>query len=63
MQDFSNIKTKVAGQKLTLEIDLSKTLRPSASGKTMLVATTHGRRPLPDADEFNININIDKAIS
>lgn len=64
LSDFSNLKTKVSGKTLTLTIDLDKEIRPSTSGKTMLVSSSHGRRPLPDAPEgFHINVNIDKPIS
>lgn len=43
----SNIIGKVDGDTLTLTIDLSKRLGPSASGKTTIVATTSGNQAIP----------------
>jgi len=37
-----NVKIEVKGNIMTVTIDLSKDLGPSASGKTRLVATTRG---------------------
>lgn len=42
MKDLTNIEAQVDGDVLTLTIDLSKTHGPSKSGKTTIVATTHG---------------------
>ena len=47
---FRNIKAEVKGQTLHLEIDLSKRLGPSASGKTVIVATTSGNKQIEGSD-------------
>jgi hypothetical protein len=44
-----NITATVVGDKLTLEIDLSKDFGPSASGKTMIIATSSGNVKVPGA--------------
>ena len=50
MFETSNIKGEVRGDILHLEIDISKRLGPSASGKTTIVATTSGNQPIPGTD-------------
>ena len=47
MFESGNIKARVDGNTLHLEIDISKTLSPSKSGKTVIVATTSGNQPIP----------------
>ncbi|WP_461369436.1 hypothetical protein [Candidatus Darwinibacter acetoxidans] len=50
MFSAGNIKAEVKGQTLHLEIDLSKRLGPSASGKTVIVATTSGNKQIEGSD-------------
>mgnify|MGYP000998803140 CR=1 FL=1 len=50
MFSTGNIKAEVKGQTLHLEIDLSKRLGPSASGKTVIVATTSGNKQIEGSD-------------
>ena len=45
------------GKTLTITVDLTKTFGPSASGKTVIVATTSGNVPVPDHEEIKIGIN------
>jgi hypothetical protein len=52
-----NVKATVAGDILTLEIDLSAKTEPSMSGKTLIVATTQGNKSLGDV---KIGLNIYK---
>lgn len=52
----SNVTGKVVGKKLTLEIDLSKDLGPSKSGKTHLVATTRGPKQVEGYSKARIDI-------
>ena len=47
---MDNVKTKVVGNILTIEIDLTKTLGPSKSGKTILIATTSGNQSVPGTE-------------
>jgi hypothetical protein len=57
-----NITMNTKNNILTVEIDLSKTLGPSKSGKTMLVATTEGNKPVEGADDVKIGINCYKPL-
>ncbi len=56
---MDNVVTKLNGSVLTITIDLAKRLGPSASGKTTLVASTHGgmKVNLPNGDIVNVGIN------
>lgn len=57
-----NIEMKVNGNKLVVEIDLSKGFGPSKSGKTVIVASTDGPVGIP-AEQFGkikIGINVYK---
>ena len=47
---MKNITTTVKGNKLTIEIDLSKTFGPSKSGKTIIVASTEGDQKVEGTD-------------
>lgn len=57
-----NIKFKVDGDTLTLEFDLTKDLGASSSGKSDIIATTHGFKPIPyvsgDGRKVSIGINL-----
>jgi len=53
---FSNIKTEIRGSTLHLEIDISKRLGPSKSGKTIIVATTSGNKVIPGT-EVTLGLN------
>jgi hypothetical protein len=41
----------VEGHKLTITVDLSKEFGPSASGKTIIIASTEGSVSVPDREE------------
>jgi hypothetical protein len=55
-----NVKLSQKGNILTVEIDLSKTLGPSKSGKTMLIATTEGNQQIENTAAM-IGINCYKS--
>lgn len=55
---MENITIKVNGDILTLTIDLSKKLRNSKSGKTMLIATTGGNQKIADSREEILGLNL-----
>jgi hypothetical protein len=42
---MKNVRMTVEGHKLTITVDLSKEFGPSASGKTILIASTEGVSP------------------
>jgi hypothetical protein len=41
---MKNVEIKVVGEIMTVTVDLSKTFGPSASGKTIIIATTEGNQ-------------------
>lgn len=56
-----NIKQKLVGNRLTLEVDLSQELGPSTSGKTLLIASTQGNQAVdgwkgPGRIMFGLNV-------
>ena len=54
---MQNVQMVTKGQKLIVEIDLSKRLGPSKSGKTTVIATTGGNVDVPEHPEIKIGIN------
>jgi len=53
----TNIAAEVKDNKLTLVIDLEHRGGRSKSGKTTLVATSHGNIEVPNSDGVKIGIN------
>lgn len=47
---MSNVKVSVKGDVATITIDLKANLGPSASGKTVMVATTRGNVTIEGTD-------------
>ena len=62
-EQMKNVKTTIKGSILTVEIDLSKDLGPSSSGKTTLVGTTSGNVALagPGGVQFKLGVNCYKS--
>lgn len=54
---MQNIKMEVKNNILTIEIDMSKTIGPSKSEKSMIVATTGGNMSVPGFPDSKIGIN------
>ncbi len=54
---MKNVELKVEGNILTIKVDLSKEFGPSASGKTIIIASTEGNVTVPDRDE-KIGLNV-----
>ena len=54
---MKNVELTVAGNILTITIDLSKEFGPSSSGKTTIVASTEGNVTLPEREE-KIGLNV-----
>ena len=54
---MKNVELKVEGTILTIKVDLSKEFGPSASGKTIIIASTEGNVSVPDRDE-KIGLNV-----
>jgi hypothetical protein len=55
-----NIETRLDGNKLIIEIDLSKDYGVSASGKSIKVASTNGNVGVPGKEEIKMGINVYK---
>ncbi len=54
---MKNVEMKIEGNVLTIKVDLSKEFGPSASGKTIIIASTEGNVTVPDRDE-KIGLNV-----
>ncbi len=56
---MTNVTTKISGTILTITVDLSQRNGPSASGKTIMIASTHGASKLgAPAAEVSVNLNV-----
>ena len=59
MQPENNVAMVVEGDVLTIKVQLKGVeMRPSASGKTMLIATTSGNQPCPGRPAVKVGVNI-----
>ncbi len=56
---MKNVELTIEGTMLTIKVDLSKEFGPSASGKTIIIASTEGNVSIPDREE-KIGLNIYK---
>jgi hypothetical protein len=54
---MKNVEMTVAGNILTIKVDLSKEFGPSASGKTTIVASTEGNITIPEREE-KVGLNV-----
>ena len=52
---MKNIETKKTGDKLTIEIDLSKEYGRSKSGKTVIIASTEGNIEVGNGIKLGVN--------
>jgi hypothetical protein len=53
---MNNVDLKVDGNIMTIKVDLSKDFGPSASGKTIQIASTLGNKPVKDGISFGLNV-------
>lgn len=53
-----NITMSTNSNKLTIEIDLTRDYGPSSSGKTTIIASTHGAAKVPGHDGISIGLNV-----
>lgn len=59
---MQNVNIKTEKKKLTIEIDLSKEIGKSKSGKSMNIATTGGNQKITtDIGEVVVGVNVYKA--
>lgn len=54
---MKNVEMTVAGNILTIKVDLTKEFGPSASGKTTLIASTEGNITIPEREE-KVGLNV-----
>jgi len=57
---MKNIEMLIEGNILTIKVDLSKDFGPSASGKTIIIASSEGNQSIPGKEEAKIGLNIYK---
>ena len=55
---MKNVEMKVEGNILTIKVDLTKEFCPSASGKTIIIASTEGNIAIPEKEEAKIWLNV-----
>jgi hypothetical protein len=51
-------KMNLEGDIITIKVDVSKEFGPSASGKTIIIATTEGNVSISGSEEKKIGLNI-----
>ncbi|MDO8356419.1 MAG: hypothetical protein Q7U76_08535 [Nitrospirota bacterium] len=54
---MKNVEMTIAGTILTIKVDLSKEFGPSASGKTIIIASTEGNVTIQDREE-KVGLNV-----
>jgi hypothetical protein len=54
---MKNVEMTVTGNILTIKVDLSKEFGPSASGKTIIIASTEGNITIPEREE-KVGLNV-----
>ncbi len=55
---MKNVEMKVEENILTIKVDLTKEFGPSASGKTIIIASTEGNISIPEKDAIKIGLNV-----
>ena len=55
-----NVTMSVKGSELTIVVDMSKDFGPSASGKTIIIASTEGNITVEGTKDVKIGLNIYK---
>jgi hypothetical protein len=55
---MENVKMTRVGKVLTITVDLSKKGTPSASGKTLVIASTKGNVKIDGEGEYVVGLNV-----
>ncbi len=55
---MKNVEMRVEGNILTITVDLTKDYGLSKSGKTTIIASTGGNKPVPGHEDAKIGLNI-----
>jgi len=58
-EEMQNVEWEIKGDKLIIEIDLTKDFGPSKSGKTITIASTRGNQKIEGTDAV-IGLNVYK---
>ncbi|MGP8051972.1 MAG: hypothetical protein ACLPYB_15350 [Desulfobaccales bacterium] len=54
---MKNVEMTVAGNILTIKVDLSKEFGPSSSKKSIIIASTEGNVPIPNREK-KVGLNV-----
>jgi hypothetical protein len=57
---MKNVEMKVEDNILTIKVDLTKEFGPSASGKTIIIASTEGNIAIEGHENAKIGLNVYK---
>jgi len=57
---MKNVEMSVEGNILTIKVDLTKDFGPSASGKTIIIASSEGNQSIPGQEALKIGLNVYK---
>jgi hypothetical protein len=57
---MKNVEMIIEGNILTIKVDLTKDFGPSASGKTIIIASSEGNQPIPGKEMIKIGLNVYK---
>ena len=57
---MKNVEMKLEGDILTIKVDVTKEFGPSASGKTIIIASTEGNIAIPEKEDIKIGLNVYK---
>jgi len=57
---MKNVEMKLEENILTIKVDLTKEFGPSASGKTIIIASTEGNIAVDGHEEAKIGLNVYK---
>ena len=55
---MKNVEMSLEGTILMIKVDLSKEFGPSASGKTIIIASTEGNVPIPGREDVKVGFNV-----
>ena len=55
---MKNVEMKLEGDILTIKVDVTKEFGPSASGKTIIIASTEGNIQIPEKENVKIGLNV-----
>ena len=55
---MKNVEMSLEGNTLIIKVDLSKEFGPSASGKTIIIASTEGNVTIPGREEAKVGLNV-----